>query len=92
MRGRSNPYRPTCKSNATSASSTRISPWNTSKELRVVGVSDSTARQVERALTILAKPGFPRQKLVSHQLALQDIHRAFELMLSRDCQRVILIP
>jgi len=61
-------------------------------ELRVVGVSDSTARQVERALTILGKPGFPRQKLVSHQLALQDIHRAFELMLSRDCQRVILVP
>jgi L-iditol 2-dehydrogenase len=61
-------------------------------ELRVVGVSDSTTRQVERALTILGKPAFPRQKLVSHQLALQDIRRAFELMLSRDCQRVILIP
>ena len=61
-------------------------------ELRVVGVSDSTARQVQRALAILGQPGFPKQKLVSHQLALEEIHRAFELMVSRDCQRVILKP
>jgi len=61
-------------------------------EIRVVGASDSTARQVERALTILGKPGFPKQQLVSHQLGLQDIARAFELMLSRDCLRVVLEP
>jgi threonine dehydrogenase-like Zn-dependent dehydrogenase len=61
-------------------------------ELRVVGVSDSTARQVEQALAILGKPGFPKQKLVSHQLGLDEIHRAFELMLSRDCLRVVLKP
>jgi L-iditol 2-dehydrogenase len=61
-------------------------------ELRVIGVSDSTARQVERALAILGKPGFPKQKLVSHQLGLEDIHRAFELMSSRESQRVVLRP
>ncbi len=61
-------------------------------ELRVVGASDSTARQVEKALAILGKPGFPKQKLVSHQLGFQDVHRAFELMLARDSLRVVLRP
>lgn len=61
-------------------------------EIRVVGSSDSTARQVEKALSILAQPGFPKEKLVSHQLGLEEIHRAFELMLARDSMRVVLKP
>jgi len=61
-------------------------------EIRVVGASDSTARQVEKALGILAKPGFPKEKLVSHQLGLEEVHRAFELMLARDSMRVVLKP
>jgi L-iditol 2-dehydrogenase len=61
-------------------------------EIRVVGASDSTARHVEKALAILAKPGFPKERLVSHQLGLEEIARAFELMLSRECQRVVLKP
>jgi len=61
-------------------------------EIRVVGASDSTARHVEKALALLGKPGFPRDKLVSHQLGLEDIARAFEMMLARDCQRVVLRP
>jgi threonine dehydrogenase-like Zn-dependent dehydrogenase len=61
-------------------------------EIRVVGASDSTARQVQKALSILAKPGFPKEKLVSHRLGLEEIGRAFELMLARDCLRVVLKP
>jgi L-iditol 2-dehydrogenase len=38
-------------------------------EIQVVGASDSTACQVEKALAILSQPGFPKQQLVSHQLA-----------------------
>jgi L-iditol 2-dehydrogenase len=61
-------------------------------ELRVVGASDSTARHVEKALALLAKPGFPKEKLVSHRLGLEDIARAFEMMTARDCLRVVLRP
>jgi L-iditol 2-dehydrogenase len=61
-------------------------------ELRLVGASDSTARQVGKALEILSRPDFPKEKLVSHTLGLQDIHRAFDAMLSRDAMRVILKP
>ena len=61
-------------------------------EIRVVGASDSTARQVERALAILAKPGFPKEKLVSHQLGLRDFARAFQMMLDRDGLRIVLRP
>jgi L-iditol 2-dehydrogenase len=61
-------------------------------ELRVVGASDSTARQVQRALGILARPGFPREKLVSHQLPLEEFATAFRLMQDRDSLRVVLRP
>ncbi len=61
-------------------------------ELRLVGASDSTARQVERALDILQRPDFPRKELVSHILPLEQISRAFELMLAREAMRVVLRP
>ena len=61
-------------------------------EIRVVGASDSTARQVQKALAILAKPGFPKEKLVSHQLGLRDFARAFQMMLDRDGLRIVLRP
>lgn len=61
-------------------------------EIRVVGASDSTARQVQKALEILGKPAFPKQKLVSHRLGLEEIQRAFEMMRARDSLRVVLQP
>jgi L-iditol 2-dehydrogenase len=61
-------------------------------EIRLVGASDSTARQVARALEILQNPGFPRQELASHVLPLEQIARAFELMLAREAMRVVLRP
>jgi threonine dehydrogenase-like Zn-dependent dehydrogenase len=61
-------------------------------ELRVVGASDSTARQVQRALDILSGPGFPRERLVSHQLPLEEFAKAFRMMQDRDSLRVVLRP
>jgi L-iditol 2-dehydrogenase len=61
-------------------------------ELRVVGASDSTARQVQKALGILARPDFPREKLVSHQLPLEEFATAFRMMQDRDSLRVVLRP
>jgi L-iditol 2-dehydrogenase len=61
-------------------------------EIRVVGASDSTARQVQKALAILSQPGFPKEKLVSHQLGLRDFPRAFQMMLDRDGLRIVLRP
>ena len=61
-------------------------------ELELVGASDSTARQVEKALSLLARPQFPKEKLVSHTFGLEDIQRAFDAMLSREAMRVILKP
>ncbi len=61
-------------------------------ELRVVGASDSTARHVQKALAILAKPGFPKRQLVSHRLGLAEIHRAFQMMQARESLRVVLQP
>ena len=61
-------------------------------ELRLVGTSDSTPRQVERAVEIIAKGKLPADKLASHILPLEGIHQAFELMASGEALRVVLKP
>jgi hypothetical protein len=40
----------------------------------------------------LSQPAFPKEKLVSHQLGLQDFARAFQMMLDRDGLRIVLRP
>jgi L-iditol 2-dehydrogenase len=61
-------------------------------ELNVLGTSDSTANHVAKAIDILQKPAFPREKLATHRLPFEDIAEAFNLMQSRDGMRVVLTP
>ncbi|UCF96464.1 MAG: alcohol dehydrogenase catalytic domain-containing protein [Spirochaetaceae bacterium] len=61
-------------------------------ELNVLGTSDSTAGQVAKAIEILQQPSFPKDKLATHRLPLEDIDEAFSIMQSREGLRVVLIP
>jgi L-iditol 2-dehydrogenase len=61
-------------------------------ELSVLGTSDSTARQVSKAIEFLQQPSFPREKLATHKLPLEEIEKAFAIMQSREGLRVVLTP
>ncbi|MDR1497491.1 MAG: alcohol dehydrogenase catalytic domain-containing protein [Puniceicoccales bacterium] len=61
-------------------------------ELQVLGASDSTPTHVKTAIEILASGKFPFDKLITHQLPLDEIHRAFDLMRSGEALRVVLHP
>ncbi|HQL75826.1 MAG TPA: hypothetical protein PLD58_21805, partial [Phycisphaerae bacterium] len=61
-------------------------------ELRLVGTSDSTPKQVRKAVEIIAKGKLPADKLASHILPLDGIHEAFKLMASGEALRVVLKP
>jgi L-iditol 2-dehydrogenase len=61
-------------------------------ELEVVGASDSTSRQVAKAVSLLARKDFPKEKLANPILPLSEIGRAFEVMAARDGMRVVLKP
>lgn len=61
-------------------------------EVRVVGTSDSTSRQVKKAVEMLSGNRLPADKLATHVLALDDIFTAFELMQSGDAWRIVLKP
>ena len=61
-------------------------------ELRVVGTSDSTPAQVEKAVRLIAENKIPAAKIVTHVLPLDDILKAFELMQSGEALRVVLKP
>jgi L-iditol 2-dehydrogenase len=61
-------------------------------ELRIVGSSDSTPKQVERALQFIKKyPGIV-EKMITHHLPFEKVHTAFELMASGESLRVVLEP
>jgi len=59
-------------------------------ELRIVGSSDSTPAQVAKAVELLNNAPDMAEKLVTHQLALNDVLHSFELMQSGEALRVIL--
>ncbi|HEY3324845.1 MAG TPA: alcohol dehydrogenase catalytic domain-containing protein [Planctomycetota bacterium] len=61
-------------------------------ELRVVGTSDSTPAHVQKAVDLMARGSMPLDKLASHKLKLDEIHKAFELMISGESLRVVLMP
>ena len=61
-------------------------------EVRVVGTSDCTARQVEKAVNMLSHNQLPADKLATHILPLDEILRAFELMQRGESLRVVLKP
>lgn len=61
-------------------------------EVRLVGTSDSTPRQVARAVEIIAAGQLKADKLASHILGLDDIMQAYDLMISGEALRVVLRP
>ena len=61
-------------------------------ELRIIGISDSTPTQVERAVALIARGALPLDKIVTHVLKLDDILRAYALMESGESLRVVLAP
>jgi L-iditol 2-dehydrogenase len=61
-------------------------------ELVVFGSSDSTPRQVEKAVSILQGKDFPREKISNPILPLSEIHAAFTVMEDREGMRVVLRP
>jgi len=61
-------------------------------ELRVVGTSDSTAAHVAEGVGMLADGRVDGSKIATHILSLDDIHKAFELMISGESLRVVLKP
>jgi L-iditol 2-dehydrogenase len=61
-------------------------------ELHLIGSSDSSPEHVKKAVEFIAKKKIPTEKIVSHQLPLCEINKAFELMQSGEALRVVLIP
>jgi L-iditol 2-dehydrogenase len=61
-------------------------------EIRFIGTSDSTPRQVTKAVELLSAGSIPADKLASHILGLDDIFNAYELMQSGEALRVVLKP
>jgi L-iditol 2-dehydrogenase len=61
-------------------------------ELRVVGSSDSTDAHVKTAVELLTNGKIDGSKIATHILALDDIHKAFDLMVSGESLRVVLKP
>ena len=61
-------------------------------ELNVVGASDSTAEHVRKAVSILADPAFPTDKLANPVIPLTDVHHGFDIMKNREGMRVVLRP
>ena len=61
-------------------------------ELRVVGTSDSAPHHVKKAVDLLASGQVPADKLATHVLPLDQIHRAYELMENGQALRVVLQP
>jgi L-iditol 2-dehydrogenase len=67
-------------------------------ELKIVGASDSSPRQVEAAVALLGSGRcsdsghFPAEKLVTHQFGLPGIYAAFDLMQRGEALRVVLRP
>jgi L-iditol 2-dehydrogenase len=61
-------------------------------ELAVLGASDSTPRQVQKAVDLLSRPGSPAGRLATPVLPLDRIADAFRIMAERDGMRVVLKP
>ncbi|MBD3306896.1 alcohol dehydrogenase catalytic domain-containing protein [candidate division KSB3 bacterium] len=61
-------------------------------ELRVVGTSDTTPKQVAQAVEMLAQQRIPAEKLATHLLPLDGIFTAFDLMQRGEALRVVLQP
>ena len=60
-------------------------------EIRLIGSSDSTPEHVREAVEMIASRKLPVDKIVSHCLPLDQIEHAFDLMLSGEALRVVLL-
>ena len=60
-------------------------------EIRLIGSSDSTPEHVREAVAMIATKQIPVEKIVSHCLPLAEIEHAFELMMSGEALRVVLL-
>ncbi|MDR1493885.1 MAG: zinc-dependent dehydrogenase [Planctomycetaceae bacterium] len=60
-------------------------------EIRLVGSSDSTPEHVSKAVDLIESEKIPVKKIASHVLPLDQIERAFELMISGEALRVVLL-
>ena len=61
-------------------------------EIKLVGTSDSTPAQVQKAVDIIASGKIDADKLASDTIKLEDFMQAFELMKSGKALRVVLKP
>ncbi|MGL4593156.1 MAG: alcohol dehydrogenase catalytic domain-containing protein [Thermoguttaceae bacterium] len=61
-------------------------------EIRMIGTSDSTPEHVKTAVSLIATKKIPVEKIASHILPFNQIDKAFELMVSGEALRVVLIP
>ena len=61
-------------------------------EITLIGASDSTPRQVEKAVSLLKRRNFPKAKIANPILRMEEIHAAFQTMEARDGMRVVLKP
>lgn len=61
-------------------------------EIKLIGTSDSTPKQVERAVEIISSGNIDADKLASDILKLDEIMQAYELMKSGKALRVVLKP
>ncbi len=59
-------------------------------EIRIVGTSDSTPKQVAKAVEMISAGRIPVGKLASHILGFDDIFKAYELMQTGVALRVVL--
>jgi len=61
-------------------------------EIMIVGSSDSTPENVEKAVEMISTGLLDADKLVTHILKFSDIFKAFELMIKGESLRVVLTP
>ncbi|MDR1385742.1 MAG: alcohol dehydrogenase catalytic domain-containing protein [Planctomycetaceae bacterium] len=60
-------------------------------EIHLIGSSDSTPEHVSKAVDLIASEKLPVKKIASHVLPLEQIEDAFELMISGEALRVVLL-
>ncbi|MDR3182247.1 MAG: alcohol dehydrogenase catalytic domain-containing protein [Planctomycetaceae bacterium] len=60
-------------------------------EIHLIASSDSAPHHVETAVELIASKRIPAEKIASHILPLNQIERAFELMVSGEALRVVLV-
>jgi L-iditol 2-dehydrogenase len=61
-------------------------------ELKIVGASDSRPEHVSRAVQLIADGLVDTRAVVTHKVALEDIHRGLELMKSQKSLKVLVYP